>query len=154
MYSCGNIVAISQLALKVYTAYKSAPGDYKHVAEEVDSLRVMINTAEKHLRSTTLNNSDLQDGQKVFQGCQSILEDLNSLLQKYKSLPFTKKRLAFQRVMLGREDITTLRARLISNATSLSSFIRRFDIQVLLLLFSKYANISILAVSTLRYRQS
>ena len=127
-WSVSDILAISQLAAKVYTTYKDAPSDYKHIAEEVDSLRVMINKAARHFQSTTLSNSDRQDGQKVLKGSQSILEDLDSLLEKYKSLASTRRHSVFQRVMLGTEDITQLRDRLTSNATSLSSFIRRFDI--------------------------
>ena len=126
----GEIIAISKLAAKVYSAYKDAPSDYRHIAEEVDSLRVMIDKAAQHLQSTILSNSDRQEGQNVLKGCQSILGDLNSLMEKYSRLASANKGQAFQRLMLGTEDIATLRVRLISNATLLSSFIRRCDTQI------------------------
>ena len=123
----GDIMAISKLAAKVFTAYKDAPNDYKNITEEVKSLQGIINKAARHFESTTLDDNDRQVGQEALKGCWSVLEDLNSLIEKYNSLASPKTSQAFQRVMLGTEDITTLRARLTSNATLLSSFIRRFD---------------------------
>ena len=34
----GDIIAISQLAVKVYTAYKDTPNEYNNIAEEIKSL--------------------------------------------------------------------------------------------------------------------
>ena len=127
-YSVGDFIAISQLAIKVYTAYKDAPDIYGNIADEVAGLQVLIDRVERHFQSTTISSNDRRDGQKVLKGCQSVLEDLNSRVEKYKSLASTNKRLVFKRVKLGTEDIATLRARLISNTTLLSSFIQRFDI--------------------------
>ena len=127
-WGVGDIIAISRLAVKVYTAYKDAPDNYKHIAEEVNSLQVMINKAVEHFKGTTLSNNDRQEGQKVLKGCESVLGDLNSLIERYK---YTNQ--AFQRVKLGTEDVATLRARLTSNATLLSSFIRRFDISTIII---------------------
>ena len=127
-------MAISKLATKVYTAYKDAPNDYKHVAEEVKSLQIIINQAAQHFESSNLSDNSQQDGQEVLKGCQSVLVDLSSLIEKYNSLASTNTSQAFQRVMLGTEDIATLRARLTSNTTLLSSFIR--GLIFLLLLFT------------------
>ena len=127
-YSVGDFIAISQLAIKVYTAYKDAPDIYGNISDEVAGLQVLIDKVEQQFKSTTISSNDRHNGQKILKGCQSVLEDLNSLIEKYKSLASTNKRLFFKRVKLGMEDITTLRSRLISNTTLLSSFIRRFDI--------------------------
>ena len=109
----GDILAISKLAAKVYTAYKVAPNDHKNITEEVKSLQGMISKAAQHFKSTTLSDNDRRVGQEVLKGCQSVLEDLNSLIEKHKSLVSTDRRLVFKRVKLGEEDIATLRARLI-----------------------------------------
>ena len=127
-FGVGDILMISKLAVTVYTAYKDAPNDYKHIAEEVDSLQIMINKAAQHFQCTTLSDNDRQEGQRVLKGCQSVLEDLNSLIEEYKSLASANATQIFKRVKLGTEDITSLRVRLISNTGLLSSFIRRFDI--------------------------
>ena len=125
-WGVGDIVAIAKLAAKVYTAYKDAPDEYKHIAEEVDSLQGMINKAVHYFESTALSDHDRQQGQSALRGCQSVLEDLISLIEKYKSLASTNTSQILQRVKLGTEDITALRARLTSNALLLNGFNQRF----------------------------
>ena len=161
----GGFIAISKLAATVYTAYKDAPSDYKNIAEEVKSLQGMINKAAQHFKSPTLSDDDRQVGHEALKGCRSVLQDLNSLIEKYKSLASTNKGLVLKRVQLGTEDIATLRARLISNATLLSSFIRRFDISTIIyslipdawsdyLVYYANISISILAVNFFKFRRS
>ena len=129
-WGVGDILSISQLAVTVYTAYQDAPSNYKNIVKEVKSLQTIIDKAAKHFDSTSLSDSDRQDGQEVLKGCQSVLEDLNSLINKYNRLASTSERQVFKRVKLGIEDIGTLKARLKSNAVLLSGFIRRFDISI------------------------
>ena len=127
-WGVGNITTISELAVKVYTAYKDAPANYRHISEEVIALKVLVGETKQYLESTTMSSDDRQNGLKVLKGCQSVFGDIDSLIEKYKSLaPPITRRLVFKRVKRGSEDIATLRARLTSNATLLSSFIRRFD---------------------------
>lgn len=127
-WGVGDILTISQLAITVYSAYKDAPKDYKNIAEEVKSLQIIINKAAQHFKSPTLSDSDRQEGKEVLKGCQSVLEDLNSLIKDYNSVASGKTGQVFKRVMLGMEDVATLRVRLVSNTGLLSSFIRRYDI--------------------------
>ena len=127
-FGFGDIIAISRLALQVHTAYKDAPKNYRHISEEVKSLEIIINKAVQYSGSTTLIDNNQQLGQEALKGCQSVLEDLNSLIEKYNSLASANKRQVFKKVKLGSEDIATLRARLISNTGLLNSFIQRFDI--------------------------
>ena len=125
-FSVGDIFAISDLAVKVYTAYKDAPDDYKYIAEEVKSLQIIINKATQHFESTPLSDNDRQEGQEVLRGCQSVLRDLDSLIEECNSLDTANKSQVFKRVQLGTENIATLRAGLTANTTLLSSFIRKF----------------------------
>ena len=127
-WAVGDLVVISQLAVKVYSAYKDAPSNYKHISKEVKTLQITIDKAVQHFESTSLSDNDRQLGQEALEGCQSVLEDLNSLIEKYKSLASTNTRQVFKKVKLGGEDIATLRSRLISNTVSLNGFIQRFDI--------------------------
>ena len=131
----GDIMAISGLALKVYTAYKDAPDDYRNIADEVDSLHIIIEEATQHFdESTTLSTKKQQRGKKVLEGCQNVLKDLDALIDTYNALaPANANANAnasqvFRRIKLGTEDIVTLRARLTSNTTLLNSFIQRLDI--------------------------
>ena len=122
-------MAISGLALKVYTAYKDAPGDYRNISDEVESLHIIIKKAAQHFESPTLSDNSRQEGQKVLKGCQNVLEDLDVLIIKYNSLASSaSSSQVLQRIKLGAEDIATLRVRLISNTTLLNGFIQRFDI--------------------------
>ena len=135
-WGMGEFIAISGLAMKVYTAYKHAPNDYRHISNEVRSLQIIINKATRYFRSTALSDSDRQEGLEVLKGCRDILEDLNSLIEKYNRLVSANPGhwQVLKWVKLGTEDITALRVRLNSNTGFLNSFIQRFDI--LLILFS------------------
>ena len=140
----GDTMAVSRLALKVYTAYKDAPGDYRNISDEVESLHIIIKKAAQHFESTTLSDNSRQEGQKVLKGCKNVLEDLDTLIEKYNNLassstsPSTRQ--VLQRFKLGAsqvfgtEDIATLRARLTSNITLLNGFIQRFAILTTFLL--------------------
>ena len=129
-YGVGDIMAVSRLALKVYTAYKDAPGDYRNIADEVKSLHIIINEAAQHFESTTTPSSNKQH---LLEGCQNVLRDLDALMEKYKALAPANTSQSFRRIKFGTEDIPTLRARLISNTTLLSSFIQRLDITTIII---------------------
>lgn len=148
----GDILTISELAVRVYTAYKDAPENYSHISEEVEALRVLIDGAGKHLKSPAISIDEIQRGEKVLKSCQTVLTNLDDLMKEYKSVASTNKRQVFKRIKLGTEDVATLRARLISNTVLLSSFIRRSDASNLL--FCVYANISTIAVSLLKHRHA
>ena len=126
----GDIMAISGLALKVYTAYKDAPDDYRNIADEVKSLHIIIEEAAQHFKSTTLSDEKKQGGKEVLEGCRNVLKDLDALIEKYNALASSNPIQVFRRIKLGTEDIVTLRARLTSNTTLLNSFIQRLDITI------------------------
>ena len=140
-YGVGDIMAISGLAFKVYTACKDAPGDYRNISDEVKSLHIIINRAAQHFESTTLSSSSRQEGQEILKGCRNVLEDLDCLIGKYNSLASARSHVV-QRVrlgaglVLGTEDIATLRARLTSNTTLLNGFIQRCYIIYLIFLLN------------------
>ena len=133
----GDVMAVSRLALKVIIAYKDAPGDYRNISDEVESLHIIIKKAAQHFESTSLCDETRQEGQKVLKGCENVLGDLDTLIEKYNSLApasvgaSTSTSQALQRMKLGAsqvlgiEDIATLRSRLTSNTTMLNGFIQR-----------------------------
>ena len=127
-FGIGDLMAISGLAVKVYTAYKDAPGDYRNISDEVESLHIIIQKAAQHFEGTKLNDNSRQEGLKVLKSCQNILEDLDALLIKYNSVASASTGQVIHRIKLGTEDISTLRIRLISNTGLLNGFIQRFDI--------------------------
>ena len=142
-YGVGDAMAVSRLALKVCMAYKDAPGDYRDISDEVESLHIIIDKAAQHFESATLSDNSRQEGQKVLRGCHNVLGDLDALMEKYNSLASastsTGTSQLLQRLKLsaslviGTEDISTLRARLTSNTTLLNGFIQRFDIPTIMM---------------------
>ena len=125
-YGVGDFIAISGLAARVYTAYKDAPDDCKYISEEVATLQILIDKVAQHFKSSTLSSDTCHHGQKVLQGCQRVLQDLYSLIEKHRRLASNVKGLVLTGVKLGKEDITTLQVRLISNTGLLNGFVRRF----------------------------
>ena len=123
----GDIIAVSRLALKVYTAYIDAPDDYRNIADEVKSLHIIIEEAARHFESTTLSNKKQQGGKEVLEGCQKVLKDLDALIEKYNALASANTSQVFRRIKLGTE-IVILWVRLILNTILLNSFIQRLDI--------------------------
>ena len=130
-YGVGDIMAVSRLALKVYTAYKNAPDDYRNIADEVKSLHIIIGEAAQHFESTTLSNKKQQRGKEVLEGCQNVLKDLDALIEKYNALASANTSQVFRRIKLDTEDIVPLRARLTSNTVLLNSFVQRLDIAII-----------------------
>ena len=126
-YGVGDIIVISGLALKVYTAYKDAPGDYRNIADGVRSLHIIINEAALHFESTTLSKKKQQGVEELLEGCQNVLKDLDALFEKYNTLASANTSQVFRRIKLGAE-IVILRARLTLNTTLLNNFIQRLDI--------------------------
>ena len=124
-FGVGDIITISGLAANVYTAYKDAPENYRNISDEVKSLQILIDKAAPYFESTTLQPNSRQEGQQALKGCKDVLEDLNSLIEKFNSSGSSKTSQVLKRVRLGTEDIGTLRARLISNTGLLNAFIQR-----------------------------
>ena len=123
----GDIMAISGLAVKVYTAYKDAPDEYRNISDEVESLYIIIQEAAQHFEGAKLCDNTRQKGPKILKGCQNILEDLDALIIKYNSIASGSTGRVIQRIKLGTEDISSLRIRLISNTGLLNGFIQRFN---------------------------
>lgn len=122
-----EFIGISELALKVYTAYKDGPVVFSQILNEVKAFQIVINKAVRHFGSTTFSNNNRQEGQEVLKNCQNVLEELSSLINKYSNLASTKTSQTLQRVKFVMDDdiIVPLRARIISNTCLLNSFIQR-----------------------------
>ena len=140
-YGAGDIIAVSQLVATVYAAYKQAPKDYRDICGEVKLLKMKINKAIPHIQGTTLSDDDRQEGQEILTSCQSVLEDLNSLIEKY-SLASAKSGQIVKKVQFGTEDIAALRGRLSLNIGLLDSFIQRFDIPTITIYQVYHAHLS------------
>ena len=129
-----DIIAIVGLAIRVSIVYKDAPVNYRHISEEVTALKLLIDKVAPHFKGTTISQEDYHYGEKVLRDCQSVLEDLNSFVEKYKRLASINGRLIFEGVKLDKDDISSLQVRLISNTVLLTGFTRRCVVRSLVTL--------------------
>lgn len=137
----GDIITVSGLAIRVHSAYK-ATGDGQ-ISQEVAVLQALVGQVAQHFKSSTISSNDRHDGQRALKGCQSVLADLYSLNEKYQRLASTNRKLVFMGVMLGKDNIVSLRERLVSSTVLLRGFVRRFVVPSILIYQSYGINICI-----------
>ena len=129
-WGVADIYALARLAVKVSIAYQEAPEDYKHISQEVESLHILVSEGIRHFKNDYLSESKQREGRALMQGCKSVLEDLDSVIEKYKSLASPSEGGVIMRLRFKTEDIATLRSRLISITNLLSNFVLRFVVPV------------------------
>ena len=128
-FGVGDFLAVSKLALDVYTAYKDAPEDFRNISDEIKSLHIIINRSKDKFQDKTLNPDEQVQLREILQGCTNVLGDLDKLHTKYMSLGSAQSAgsssQAIDRIKWSQENIGELRARLTSNTTLLNAFIAR-----------------------------
>jgi hypothetical protein len=122
-FSVGDFVTLGQLAWNVYKSCKDAPQSFNNISQEVLSLSAVLREAEESFSGQTLTMATQEGLRTVRDGCHGVLEDLQSLLDRYESLGTQTKR-TWDRVGWGSNDITELRSRLTSNIGLLTALIR------------------------------
>lgn len=120
--SVGDFVALRQLAWKLYKTCKDAPEGFKDVSQEILSLHAVLKEAEEMHSDATLSAAQQSRQRVVGDGCRCVLEDLQSILDRYDSLGTTNK--TWDRFGWCSKDIIELRSRLISNTGLLTAFIK------------------------------
>jgi hypothetical protein len=122
-YGIGDCVALGQLAWRVYKSYKDAPEHFKNISLEVLSLHAVLREVEENISAQTLPVTRQANLQTIGDGCRNVLEDLQSLVDRYESLGTQSKR-TWDRMKWGHESIAELRSRLTSNTVLLTAFLR------------------------------
>ena len=122
-FSVGDVAALGQIAWKVYKACKYAPESFKNVSQEVLSLHAVLKELEETYSGATLSAARQSRLDIVGDGCRAVLEDLQSVLDKYNSLG-TKTKRTWARLGWGSKNIAELRSRLISNTVLLTTFVK------------------------------
>ena len=89
------------------------------VSIEVASLHLVLHEAKETVDE--LSASKGEDLRQLINGCKSVLQELEELLQKYKSLG-TQSRRTWDRLRWGRGPVKDIRQRLVSSTASLTSF--------------------------------
>ena len=126
-FGVGDFLAVSKLALDVYTGYKDAPEDFRNISHEVKALHIIVERHKDEFRDKTLSLDVAAQLREILEGCTHVLDDLNKLRMKYMSLGSGQgsSSHAVDRLKWTQENIQELRARLISNTGLLTLFIAR-----------------------------
>ncbi|RPB24581.1 hypothetical protein L211DRAFT_177324 [Terfezia boudieri ATCC MYA-4762] len=130
----GDLIAVTQLALKSYNAYKSAQNDVENLSYELNSLRICADNV-RDIPEGRLSDSQSEKREQLLKGCYSVVEELKYLLERYQSLDsgaskgrqWTKKNrkkpnTVLEKIKWVKEDPMALRSRLVSNIVLLNSF--------------------------------
>jgi hypothetical protein len=114
---------IGNYAWKVYKSCKNSPGSFSNIASEVLSLQAVLKEVEETICAQSLSTDRQRRLDTVVNGCRSVLKDLEKLITHYENLGPQGKR-TWDRMKWGAEDIKELRARLTSNTSLLTAWIR------------------------------
>ncbi|KAF6223229.1 hypothetical protein HO133_000071 [Letharia lupina] len=125
----GDFVAVGTVAWSVYKYCKAAPGSFGNISTEVLSLHAVLKESEETLFTHALPPARAERLKVIKDGCDTVLADLQTLVNKYESLG-TKSKQTWDRMKWGNEDIAEIRARLTSNITMLTAFISTSQISV------------------------
>ena len=115
----GDFITVTTLAWNLWKSCSAAPTSFGNICDEVLALHVVLKQIEENLPSLTSVEKDQLN--MVTRGCANTLKDLQNLIKKYESLG-TSTRRTWDRLNWGRENVTDLRVRLMSNITLLNTF--------------------------------
>lgn len=123
--------SLRQLACKLHSTwieanYKTGKGSvesFDNISGEVRSLHAVLKECQDTLLGPPPQPDSEESLQVILEGCTKVLNDLQALVDKYESLR-SKSKVTLDRMKWCQEDIAEIRARLTSNVTLLTAFIR------------------------------
>jgi len=120
-FSVGDIITVSKFAFKIYRACKDSATDFQTISGEVISLHIVLKET-KHLTAECgkLDAEREADLVQIGNGCREVLEDLESHLARYDRLG-TQQQRTWDWMRFGLDDISEIRARLISHTGMLTA---------------------------------
>ena len=119
-FSISDFIAVGELALRVYRAYRDAPEQFAAISTEVGSLHLILKEVECTWKEQLPTEKE-REFEQIVNGCKSVLGDLEKLLRKYKTIG-KKTRWTWDRLKWHQDDIVELRLRVISHVGLLQSF--------------------------------
>jgi hypothetical protein len=119
--STGDFITIGKIALDLYQQCHDAPDEFRALSSELANLRTVLELISLTMKERTLDTSQKAYLHRLQEGCQDVLEELETLLNKYKSLG-TNRKWKWKWISWGREKVPDIRQRLISNIGMLTSF--------------------------------
>jgi hypothetical protein len=120
-FSISDFVTISAFAWKIYKSCKDSSDGFKSISSDVAGLHIVLKETEENLSEQNLDADQERRLNDLCAGCNGVLKDLDSLLERYNSLG-TKSQRTWDRMKWGLEDISDMRERLTSNTAMLTAF--------------------------------
>jgi len=112
----GDIIALTELAWKVWNGYSKAPKEFKDICGEIHCFASALENAPHSWPDAATQDQF----QRIIAGCKELLDDLDKILQQYASLANAKGN-TIDRLMWG-EDLGALRLRIVTSLSSLTNF--------------------------------
>ena len=125
-FSVSDILALSQLATRVYQGWETACGDYAYITDDLaafDMLTSRVKNEAQNPTSVFLNiPDDFRAWKKLSNGCRSVLIELERILSKYAGLD-TGRRRTFERIEFSCRNLDALRQQLVMKTTNLAAYL-------------------------------
>jgi hypothetical protein len=149
-FSFGDFVAVLQLANNIRKQFVDAPSQFKAISGEyvfcinsinkclfsfnrVKNLSSVLQDIDDILTARDLSNHQQTELGNVIKHSQSVLQELNKILTKFKELDPVAKgidgkpRRVWKRFRWGQKEIDELRSRILSNILLLNTFLARVN---------------------------
>ena len=126
-FAVGDFIALGNLAWNVYKECKSASAEFQEARNEVISLHTAIRELqdEAENKDSILNRAGLgrkQELDNLMRNCSDVLNELEQLLTRYRSLG-TKHKRTWDRVKFGSEGLQEIRSKLMFHTSALTLFL-------------------------------
>ncbi|KAL3477687.1 hypothetical protein BJX99DRAFT_225932 [Aspergillus californicus] len=128
-FGVGDFLAVIQLANDLRGRFAQAPKEYKAITEEVESLVLALHHIDD-LDGKEFDSRQIDEVNKVIKGCQNVLGDLESKLNKLHvlandSTPDWKGRVqqTWRRIRWDQTEVNSYRSRIVSNISLLNLII-------------------------------
>ncbi|KAI9155084.1 Ankyrin-1 [Paramyrothecium foliicola] len=123
-FSVGDVLAVVALANKIRKDFSGAPEQFKHIAQDVRSLAIVIQDANVNVDQ--MSEDQVANFQEILSSCQALLQKLEKTVDKWTVLDEPKKgkiaRRLRKRLKWDPAEIADLRSQLIAKTTLLSAY--------------------------------
>jgi len=126
-FSVGDFLTIIQLAQRVIKSCEAAPKTFQDITGEVRRLHIVLKKTQEVIAASSQNVGP--DLQRLAAGCQEVLVDVETLLEKFEGLRSGRKNSFsffrkdyYDRLRWDHEDVADLRARIMTNTSLMIAF--------------------------------
>jgi hypothetical protein len=123
-FGVSDFVTLSTLAWEIYKLCNDSPESFKNISQEVLALQAVLKQVDEILEDHPPSQLEGRRLATILIGCHDVLNDLQSLVLKNKSLGLKASR-TLDRLRWYSAPIAELRARLTSNITLLNAYLRQ-----------------------------